>query len=129
MAETLGDLTRTHYCGSLTDAHVGQTVTLMGWTATRRDLGGVVFLDLRDREGLCQVVARPEVSVTAHAAANAVRGEYVVAVVGEVAARSADTVNAKIPTGTVEVLAREIRVLSEARTPPFPIEDDIQTSE
>jgi aspartyl-tRNA synthetase len=129
MAETLGDLTRTHYCGALREEHVGTTVTVMGWAATRRDLGGVVFLDLRDREGICQVVARPEVSKTAHEAANHVRGEYVVAVVGEVAARSADTVNPKIPTGMVEVLAREIRVLSEARTPPFPIEDEIQTSE
>ena len=89
MAEPLGDLTRTHYCGSLREAHVGKTVTLMGWAATRRDLGGVIFIDLRDREGICQVVARPEVSAAAHAAADRVRGEYVLAVVGEVAARSA----------------------------------------
>jgi aspartyl-tRNA synthetase len=129
MVETLGDLTRTHYCGSLRGAHVGQTVTLMGWTATRRDLGGVVFLDLRDREGLCQVVARPEVSKAAHAAADRVRSEYVVAVVGEVERRSPETVNPKLATGTVEVLAREIRVLAEAKTPPFPIEDEITTSE
>jgi len=129
MVETLGDLTRTHYCGSLTDAHVGQTVTLMGWAATRRDLGGVVFLDLRDREGLCQVVARSEVSKAAHAAADRVRSEYVLAVVGEVEKRSPETVNPKLATGTVEVLAREIRVLAEARTPPFPIEDEIATSE
>ena len=129
MAETLGDLTRTHYAGTLRPEHVGQTVTLMGWAATRRDLGGVIFIDLRDREGICQVVARPEVSKAAHDAADHVRGEYVLAVVGEVAARSADTVNSKIPTGAVEVNAREIRVLSEARTPPFPIEDDINTAE
>src|SRR6185295_10667013 len=109
MAETLGDLTRTHYCGSLTDAHVGQTVTLMGWAATRRDLGGVVFIDLRDREGICQVVARSEVSKEAHDAADRARGEYVLAVVGEVERRSPETVNPKIATGTVEVLAREIR--------------------
>src|SRR5438132_1895892 len=102
---------------------------MMGWAATRRDLGGVIFIDLRDREGLCQVVARPEVSKAAHAAAERVRGEYVLAVVGEVAVRSSDTVNPKIPTGAVEVLAREIRVLSEARTPPFPIEDELTTSE
>jgi len=108
---------------------VGQTVTLMGWAATRRDLGGVIFIDLRDREGLCQVVARPEVSATAHASADRVRGEYVLAVVGEVAARSAETVNPKLPTGAVEVLAREIRVLSEAKTPPFPIEDELDTHE
>ena len=129
MAETLGDLTRTHYCGSLTEAQVGQTVTLMGWAATRRDLGGVVFVDLRDREGICQVVARPEVSKEAHVAADHVRSEYVLAVVGEVEKRSPDTVNPKLPTGKVEVLAREIRVLSAARTPPFPIEDDLTTSE
>ncbi len=129
MAETLGDLKRTHYCGVLREGDVGRTVTVMGWAATRRDLGGVIFIDLRDREGLCQVVARPEVSKAAHAAAERVRGEYVLAVVGEVAVRSADTVNPKIPTGAVEVLAREIRVLSEARTPPFPIEDELTTSE
>jgi aspartyl-tRNA synthetase len=129
MVETQGELVRTHYCGSLRDAHVGQTVTLMGWAATRRDLGGVVFVDLRDREGICQVVARPEVSAAAHAAADRVRGEYVLAVVGEVASRSAETVNPKLPTGAVEVLAREIRVLSEAKTPPFQIEDEVTTSE
>jgi len=129
MVETLGDLARTHYCGSLREAHVGQAVTLMGWAATRRDLGGVIFLDVRDREGICQVVARPEVSKEAHASADRVRGEYVLAVVGVVAARSAETVNPKLATGTVEVLAREIRVLSEAKTPPFPIEDDVATSE
>jgi aspartyl-tRNA synthetase len=129
MVETLGDLTRTHYCGSLTDAHVGQTVTLMGWAATRRDLGGVVFIDLRDREGICQVVARSEVSKEAHGAADHARSEYVLAVVGEVERRSPETVNPKLATGTVEVLAREIRVLAEAKTPPFPIEDEIATSE
>src|SRR5688572_2416631 len=129
MAEALGDLTRTHHCGALRDTHVGKTVTVMGWAATRRDLGGVIFIDLRDREGICQVVAKPETSGAAHEAADRVRGEYVVAVVGEVAARSADTVNPKLPTGEVEVLAREIRVLSEAKTPPFAIEDEVGTSE
>jgi aspartyl-tRNA synthetase len=129
MAEPLGDLARTHYCGELREDHVGRTVTLMGWAATRRDLGGVVFLDLRDREGLCQVVARPEVSKDAHAKADHVRSEYVIAVVGEVAARSAETVNPSLDTGKVEVLAREIRILSEAKTPVFPIEDEIDTHE
>jgi aspartyl-tRNA synthetase len=129
MPEPLGDLVRTHYCGELREHHVLRTVTLVGWAATRRDLGGVIFLDLRDREGLCQVVARPEVSAAAHAAADHVRSEYVLAVVGEVAARSADTVNPSVDTGKVEVLAREIRVLSEARTPVFPIEDEIDTHE
>jgi aspartyl-tRNA synthetase len=129
MAEALGDLARTHYCGELREDHVGRTVTLMGWAATRRDLGGVVFLDLRDREGICQVVARPEVSPEAHRGADQVRSEYVLAVVGEVAARSPETVNPGLDTGRVEVLAREIRVLSEARTPVFPIEDEVDTHE
>src|SRR4029079_7324238 len=115
VGEQLGGLRRTGYCGALREAQVGQTVTLMGWAATRRDLGGVVFIDLRDRGGLCQVVASPEVSAEAHARAARVRSEYVLAVVGEVAARSADTVNPKLATGEVEVLAREIRVLSEAK--------------
>jgi aspartyl-tRNA synthetase len=129
LADTLDDLTRTHYCGALRRAQVGQTVTLMGWAATRRDLGGVIFIDLRDREGICQVVAKPEASKTAHARAESVRGEFVIAVVGEVAARDPETVNPKMPTGDIEVLAREIRVLSEARTPPFAIEDDTATAE
>lgn len=129
MAESLGDLVRTHYCGVLRPEHVGQTVTLMGWAATRRDLGGVIFIDLRDREGIAQVVARPEVSQAAHDVADQVRSEYVLAVVGEVAERSEDTVNPAIPTGKVEVVAREIRILNEARTPVFPIEDDVDTSE
>jgi aspartyl-tRNA synthetase len=129
MAEPLGDLVRTHYCGELREDHVGRTVTLMGWAATRRDLGGVVFVDLRDREGICQVVARKEISSSAHAKADHVRSEYVLAVTGEVAARSAETVNPGLGTGRVEVLAREIRILSEARTPVFPIEDEIDTHE
>jgi len=129
MAEPLGDLARTHYCGELRESHVGKTVTLMGWAATRRDLGGVVFVDLRDREGICQVVARPEVSKDAHAAADKVRSEYVVAVTGAVHARSEDTVNPNLDTGKVEVLAEEIRILSEAKTPVFPIEDEVDTNE
>jgi aspartyl-tRNA synthetase len=129
MAEPLGDLVRTHYCGELREDHVGRTVTLMGWAATRRDLGGVVFVDLRDREGLCQVVARKEISEAAHAKADHVRSEYVLAVTGEVSARSAETVNPNLDTGKVEVLAREIRILSEAKTPVFPIEDEIDTHE
>ncbi len=129
MAEPLGELVRTHYCGELRESHVGQTVTVMGWAATRRDLGGVIFVDLRDREGLCQVVARGEVSEQAHAAANEVRSEYVIAVVGEVEARDAETVNPNLETGKVEVLAREIRILSEARTPVFPIEDEMDAHE
>jgi aspartyl-tRNA synthetase len=129
VGEQLGGLRRTGYCGALREEQVGQQVVLMGWAATRRDLGGVIFIDLRDREGICQVVARPEVSKDAHEKADHVRSEYVLAVQGEVVRRSPDTVNPKVPSGAVEVLAREIRILSEARTPPFPIEDEINTSE
>jgi aspartyl-tRNA synthetase len=129
MAEPLGELVRTHYCGELRESHVGRTVTVLGWAATRRDLGGVIFIDVRDREGLCQVVARAEASEQAHAIANEVRSEYVVAVVGEVEARDAETVNPDLETGRVEILAREIRILSEAKTPVFPIEDEIDTHE
>ena len=129
MAEPLGELARTHYCGELRESHVGKTVTLMGWAATRRDLGGVVFVDLRDREGICQVVARPEVSQAAHDAADKVRSEYVLAVTGKVHARSDDTVNPNLDTGKVEILAEEIRILSEAKTPVFPIEDEVDTNE
>jgi aspartyl-tRNA synthetase len=129
MAEPQGDLVRTHYCGELRGDDVGKTVTLMGWAASRRDLGGVIFLGLRDREGICQVVARPEVSKDVHAAAFDVRSEYVVAVVGEVVARTAENVNPDMPTGRVEVLAREIRVLSEAKTPVFAIEDEVDAFE
>src|SRR5262245_44169226 len=129
MAEPLGELARTHYCGELRESHVGKTVTLMGWAATRRDLGGVVFVDLRDREGICQVVARPEVSKDAHAAADKVRSEYVLAVTGTLQARSGDTVNPNLDTGKVELVAEEIRILSEAKTPVFPIEDEVDTNE
>ncbi len=127
MATDLGSLTRTDLCGELREEHIGRSAVVMGWVATRRSLGGMVFIDLRDRTGICQVVARPEVSQEAHEAAGAVRGEYVVAVKGEVAAR--DQANPKLPTGAVEVIASEIRVLAEAQTPPFEIHDDDEAGE
>jgi aspartyl-tRNA synthetase len=127
MGDSLGELVRSHYCGELREGHVGSSVTVMGWVATRRNLGGLVFLDLRDREGICQVVARPEEQPEAHARAEQVRGEYVVAVVGEVVRRGDP--NPGLPTGQVEVVAREIRILSEARTPPFVVQDDTTAGE
>ncbi|MBN2370162.1 MAG: aspartate--tRNA ligase [Vicinamibacteria bacterium] len=129
MAEGLEDLARTDNCGSLRETDIGRTVTLMGWAANRRDLGGVIFIDLRDREGIVQVVARPEASAEAHRAAERVRLEYVLAVVGDVVARDEETLNLDLKTGKIEILARELHVLSEARTPPFPIEDELVTSE
>ncbi len=125
MADQLGSLTRTHTCGALRAVDVGTEVTLLGWVHRVRDLGGVLFIDVRDRGGITQVV----VGDALLGAAKRLRAEYVVGVTGEVRARSAETVNPKLPTGEVEVVAREIRVLNEARTPPLPIADDGNVSE
>ena len=126
MPEQLGTLTRTHTCGALRDADVGAEVTLLGWVHRIRDLGGLLFLDLRDRGGVTQVVVDGDALL---AVAKRLRSEFVVGIVGTVRQRSQDTVNPKLPTGTVEVVAREIRVLNDARTPPFPIADDTPVSE
>jgi aspartyl-tRNA synthetase len=127
MSEPLGDLTRTHTCGALRADDVGAAVTLLGWVHRVRDLGGVTFLDIRDRAGLSQVVVRDDEALMA--VAKRLRSEYVIGVRGVVQRRSDDTVNAKIVTGGVEVLAREIRVLNEAKTPPFQIAEDSPVSE
>jgi aspartyl-tRNA synthetase len=125
LPDQLGSLTRTHTCGALRAGDVGAEVTLLGWVHRVRDLGGVLFIDVRDREGIAQVV----VDDALLAIAKRLRSEYVVGVVGSVRVRSADTVNPKLPTGEVEVVAREIRVLNEAKTPPLPIADDTPVSE
>jgi aspartyl-tRNA synthetase len=127
MAEQLGDLTRTHTCGALRAGDVGSDATLLGWVHRVRDLGGVTFVDVRDRTGVSQVVVRDNDALLA--AAKKLRSEYVVAMKGVVQRRSEDTVNSKLPTGEVEVLAHEIRVLNEAKTPPFSIADDAPVSE
>jgi aspartyl-tRNA synthetase len=127
MAEHLGDLTRTHTCGALRADDVGAEATLLGWVHRVRDLGGVTFVDVRDRAGISQVVVRD--NDTLMAVAKRLRSEYVIGVIGVVQRRSDDTVNAKIATGEVEVLAREIRVLNEAKTPPFQITEESPVSE
>jgi aspartyl-tRNA synthetase len=127
MADQLGDLTRTHTCGALRAGDVGSDATLLGWVHRVRDLGGVTFVDVRDRTGVSQVVVRDNDALLA--AAKKLRSEYVVAMKGVVQRRSEDTVNPKLPTGEVEVLAHEIRVLNEAKTPPFSIADDAPVSE
>ena len=119
MLDNLGELRRTHSCGALRDEQVGQSVTLMGWVARRRDFGPLTFFDLRDRDGITQVVFNEETAREAHAKAKDVRGEYVIAVTGEVVRRDESQRNAKIATGGVEVQAREILILNDARTPPF----------
>jgi aspartyl-tRNA synthetase len=115
---------RTHMCGELRSLHVGETVTLCGWVAHRRDHGGVAFVDLRDREGVVQVVFHPERLDPGH-----LRGESVIRVTGTVEPRKEGTVNANLPTGEIEVNVDSVEVLSEAEPPPFPIEDRIEAEE
>src|SRR5215813_891281 len=122
MLDNLGNLQRTHTCGALRKEHVGQTVTLMGWVARRRDFGVLTFFDLRDRDGITQVVFNADDAPAAHSKAKDVRGEYVIAVVGEVTLRDESQRNPKISTGDVEVHARELYVLNDARTLPFQLE-------
>jgi aspartyl-tRNA synthetase len=118
----LGDLERTHSCGALRASDAGSTVVLMGWVAVRRDFGPLTFVDLRDRDGLTQVVFDAEDAPEAHARAKELRGEYVVAVRGEVVLREETQRNPKLETGEVEVQAREVLLLNEARTPPFQLD-------
>jgi aspartyl-tRNA synthetase len=127
MAEHLGDLTRTHTCGALRPDDVGKSVVVLGWVHRIRDLGGVTFLDIRDRAGVSQIVVRENDALMT--VAKRLRSEFVVGVSGVVQRRSPDTVNAKLATGEVEILAREIRLLNEAKTPPFQIAEDGPVSE
>ena len=129
MTEGLGGWKRTHTCGVLRAADAGRTVTLMGWVHRRRDHGGLIFLDLRDRTGRTQCVFNPATSPAAHARAETVRGEFVLAVRGTVGRRPAGTDNPKLATGEVEVQAGEVRILNEARALPFPIEDEVGVDE
>jgi aspartyl-tRNA synthetase len=114
---------RTHYCGHLNREHIGQTVTLCGWAHRRRDHGGVIFIDLRDREGMAQIVIDPD-TPEAFANAETVRNEFVLKVVCKVRARPEGTVNPNIPTGEVEMLATEIEILNPSLTPPFMLDDE-----
>jgi aspartyl-tRNA synthetase len=129
MSPELGEWRRTHTNGALRPADIGRDVTLMGWVQTRRDLGGLIFIDLRDRDGVTQIVCNPQEAPEAASAAAEVRSEFVIAVRGVVAVRPAGTVNPKLPTGEVEVRLRDIRVLNPAETPPFPIADDVLVDE
>jgi aspartyl-tRNA synthetase len=114
---------RTHYCGHINREHIGQTVTLCGWAHRRRDHGGVIFIDLRDREGMAQIVIDPD-TAEAFKLAESVRSEYVLKVVCKVRARPEGTVNKNIPTGEVEMLATEIEILNASLTPPFMLDDE-----
>jgi aspartyl-tRNA synthetase len=120
---------KTHSCGDLTKKDLGSVVTLMGWVHTRRDHGGLIFVDLRDRGGITQVVFNPEHAQEAHKLAGDVRSEYVLSVTGTVTARPENTANPHLPTGEIEVLVTGLVVLSEAKTPPFMIEDETDVAE
>jgi aspartyl-tRNA synthetase len=126
----LGSLERTHMCGELRAADAGKPVVVMGWVNRRRDHGNLIFLDLRDRSGIAQVVLDKELTPEGHAKGEAVRPEYVVAAVGKVRLRAADAINPKMPTGEIEIEATEIRILNDTRLAPFsPAEEAIQNEE
>ena len=129
MIESLQGLKRTHYCGELSEKHLGQDVVLTGWVQRRRDHGGLVFIDLRDRTGLVQVVFNPQEDPETHERSHSVRSEYVLAVKGRVRERPSDMINPKLDTGYIEVFINHLRVLNTAQTPPFMIEDYLDVSE
>ena len=125
----LGDLRRTHSCGELRAGDERKRVLLMGWVHRRRDHGGVIFINLRDRDGVVQLVIHSDVDAEVHAKAEQLRSEYVVAVEGTVALRTPETINPSLSTGEVEVVAEKLWILNESRTPPFPMEDNVDVSE
>ena len=127
MAEQLGTLARTHTCGALRATDVGAPVVLLGWVQKIRDLGSLIFLDVRDRHGITQVIVQDDAALLERA--KPLRGEFVVAIEGVVTLRAPETVNARLPTGEIEVRAQGVRVLNEAKTPPFPIGDEQNVSE
>ena len=129
LSDTLGNLKRTHDCNSLTAQDVGKEVVVMGWVQRRRDHGGVIFVDLRDREGITQVVFNPEVDKKLHEKAHAIRNEFVLAARGTVTRRPEGMVNPKLKTGEIDVIASELKILNHAKTPPFVIEEDTQVSD
>ncbi|MGH9734226.1 MAG: aspartate--tRNA ligase [Candidatus Acidiferrales bacterium] len=127
MLDTLGNLKRTKYAGDLRTADADKDVVLMGWVHRRRDLGQLIFIDLRDRAGIAQIVFNKELNPEAHAKAEELRSEYVIAIEGRVVRRQ--KANPEIPTGEVEVAASRLHILNNSKTPPFPIEDEVNASE
>lgn len=127
--DKLGEMRRTHGCNELGKEDIGKEVVLMGWVQRRRDHGGVIFVDLRDRDGLTQVVFNPEVNPEVHAKAHVIRSEYVLGVRGEVAARLEGMTNPNLATGEIELMVSELKILNPAKTPPFMIEDKVDVSE
>ncbi|MBS4194789.1 aspartate--tRNA ligase [Lederbergia citri] len=120
---------RTHYCGEITEKSIGESVILKGWVQKRRDLGGLIFIDLRDRTGVVQIVFNPEISESALQVAERVRNEYVVDVRGTVIARAEGTINDNLKTGKIEIVVSEVKIINEAKTPPFMIENNSEAAE
>ncbi|MBF0397609.1 MAG: aspartate--tRNA ligase [Desulfobacterales bacterium] len=129
MLDILSDMRKTDHCNALTIVDIGKEVVLMGWVQRRRDHGGVIFIDLRDREGITQVVFNPEISKTVHEKAHVIRSEYVLGVKGKVCKRPDGMSNSNLKTGEIEVIVTELKILNTSQTPPFPIEDNIDVSE
>ena len=129
MVDLLGNLKRSDYCGDLSKKDVDREVTLLGWVQRRRDLGGLIFVELRDRQGIVQVVFNPEVNPEAHEKAQSLRSEYVIAVIGKVSVRPEGTANPKLSTGEIEVAVKELKILNVSKTPPFLIEDEEEVAE
>ncbi len=129
MTDLLGDLKRTHHCRQLRDTDIDREVVLMGWVQHRRDHGGVIFIDLRDREGITQIVFNPEHSAKVHEKARDIRNEYVIGVKGRVISRPGDMLNPNMETGGIEVMVDELSIFSTAVTPAFQIEDRVEASE
>lgn len=125
----MGQLSRTHYCNDLGKENIGEQVTLMGWVLRRRDHGGVIFIDLRDRDGITQIVFNPEINPEVHDKAHQIRSEWVLAIKGKVEARPGDMANRKLATGEIEVLVDELRILNSSETPPFPLDEETEVSD
>ncbi|BAQ11541.1 aspartyl-tRNA synthetase [Bacillus sp. OxB-1] len=120
---------RTHYCGNLSEQQIGENVTLKGWVQRRRDLGGLIFVDVRDRTGIVQAVFNPDFSEEAHAVADKLRNEYVVELTGKVIEREEETKNPNLETGEIEIQVTELHIINEAKNPPFMIEDETDVGE
>lgn len=127
--DALGTLLRTHNCNELGTDHLGEEVVLMGWVLRRRDHGGVIFIDLRDRWGLTQVVFNPEINEKMHQKAHQLRSEWVLAVRGRVEKRPGEMANPKLKTGSIEILVNELHILNASETPPFPLDEDVEVSD
>jgi len=127
--DILGDWKRTHFCGELRKEHIGQQVCIMGWVHRRRDHGGLIFIDLRDRTGISQLALDPDRDPEAHAKAEAIRSEFVIAAIGKVSPRPEGTVNPKMPTGEIEIEISELRILNIAKTPPFMLDEFTEVAE